>query len=419
MQKDRLAQRLMVTFLGELEDHVRSLERNLLALEKQSTPLAHQELFATLFRSAHSLKGAARSVGVTSLEGAGHRLEELFVAGRDRRIPIDATYFNRVLLIIDEIREAGRSLHVTAANSDAGVVAQPGEQAPLMVPAISMAPTAAANAMEPPGSTPWSGMVRVSAANLDTLLAQSGELLVMRHRARERVEVARGLLGATSNWAKEWYRIEYQWADLLGNAAGSLSSDEIEESPRRRVGRLSGWYKAGLSRFARDLERLVADLNGDQRLLEQTAERIDAEVHRVRLIPFGEVCEGFGRMVRDLAAAGGKRAEVTIEGGDIAVDRSVLEGLKDPLIHLIRNAVDHGIEVVSARRASGKLETGRIAVSAEVRKARFEITVSDDGQGLDLAAIRQQLRKQGLPAPESDEELVEHIFLTGFSTAPR
>ena len=421
MDKDHLAQRLMVTFLGELEDHVRSLERDLLALEKQSMPLARQELFATLFRSAHSLKGAARSVGVTSLESAGHRLEELFVAGRDGRMPLDASYFNSVLLIVDELREAGQSLQVTAGNGNPRVVTQPGGQAPPMVPAISMAPTADANAAEPPASAPWSGMVRVSAARLDALLAQSGELLVMRHRARERVQVARALLETAGNWAKEWRRIEHQWADLVGNAAtvaGSPSSDEFAESPRRQLRRLSSRYKAGLSRFARDLQRLVAELNGDQRLLEQTAERIDAEVHHVRLLPFGEVCEGFDRMVRDLAAAGGKRAEVAIEGGGIAVDRSVLEGLKDPLIHLIRNAVDHGIEAVSARRAAGKPETGRIAVSAAVRQARFEITVSDDGQGLDLAAIRERLRKQGLVSPENDEELVEQIFLTGFSTSP-
>ena len=426
MDTDRLTKRLMATFLGELEDHVRALERDLLALEKQPEPAARKELFATLFRTAHSLKGAARSVGVGPLEAAGHRLEELFAAGRDGRTPVDAAYFNLVLPTVDEIRATGERLQARAGNGHAMAEVRPAEQAPSVVPAIEADRPVQGRAIpvgEPPEAGPWSGVIRVAAAKLESLLAQSGELLVVRHRALARAEAARALHDLTGDWQKEWRRIEQQFTGILSNAnvdgAGPSSDDPAPaESPRRQVALLLGQHKASMSRFARDMQRLVAELSGDHRTLEQTAQRIDAEVHRVRMLPFAEACEGLDRMVRDLAASSGKNAEVVIEGGDIEIDRSVLESLKDPLLHLVRNALDHGIEIAAVRRQSRKPETGRITVSAAVRGARLEITIGDDGRGLDLTAIREKLRTQGLPVSDDEGELAEQIFSTGFSTAP-
>jgi two-component system chemotaxis sensor kinase CheA len=167
----------------------------------------------------------------------------------------------------------------------------------------------------------------------------------------------------------------------------------------------------------KELDRLVGNMVSDGRFLDQAAGSLDAEVRRVRMIPFAEACQGLDRMVRDLAQPGGKDVELVVEGGKNELDRSVLEGLKDPLRHLVRNAVDHGVEPVDQRRAAGKPAKARITVSAVLHGAHVEVVVSDDGRGLNLDALRQQIRKRNLPEPADERDLARVIFHPGLSTA--
>jgi two-component system chemotaxis sensor kinase CheA len=122
-------------------------------------------------------------------------------------------------------------------------------------------------------------------------------------------------------------------------------------------------------------------------------------------------------MVRDLARAKGKEVELRIEGGDVELDRSILEGLKDPLRHLIRNAVDHGIEKPEDRKRVKKPARGVIVASAALRGGQVEVMVSDDGQGLAKDAIVRRAQKMNLPIPTSDQQLLDLVFAEGFSTA--
>jgi two-component system chemotaxis sensor kinase CheA len=172
-----------------------------------------------------------------------------------------------------------------------------------------------------------------------------------------------------------------------------------------------------LSRIEGNLERLVTDLVEDRRVIEQTATPLDIEVRRTRMVPFAAACDGLERLVRDLTARGDRKVRFDLEGGEIELDRSIVEGLKDPLLHLVRNAVDHGIEPSAARRAAGKPDMGRVSVAAAVRGPRVEVTVSDDGQGLDTAAIRDQLGKRALAVPADDLDAAQGVFLPGLSTS--
>src|SRR5262249_39725865 len=142
------------------------------------------------------------------------------------------------------------------------------------------------------------------------------------------------------------------------------------------------------------------------------------ELRRVRMIPFAEACQGLERMVRDLARAGGNDVALVVEGGAVELDRSILEGLKDPLRHLVRNAVDHGAESPDERRAAGRPRRARVTVAAVLRGAQVEVAVSDDGRGLELDALRRVLHRKGLPEPPDEHELVRTLFLPGVSTSP-
>jgi two-component system chemotaxis sensor kinase CheA len=422
MDKDDLVKRLMVTFVGELEDHARAIERDLLALEKKPAPDGRGALFASLFRTAHSLKGSARTVRVNLLETTAHHLEEVFAAARDGRLPLNAAFFELLLATVDAIGEAGQRLRTDGNLAGARLDGVVRRLAMATAPREETAPSATVEAGvgARPLAEDWSGVVRVPAEKLDALLAQTGELLMVRHRAEARGKAAAALQELMATWHKEQRRVEHGAAQLLKHDAAEQPSKAKDGMAQRR--RLEAAIRANrdvLSRFEGNLERLAADLIEDRRVIEQTATPLDIEVRRTRMVPFSAACDGLERLVRDLTARGNKRVGLNVEGGEIELDRSIVEGLKDPLLHLVRNAVDHGIEPAAARSTAGKPDLGRVTVAVALRGPRVEVTVSDDGGGIDTDAIRDQLGKRALAVPADEADVAQSIFLAGLSTAKK
>src|SRR3546814_178330 len=137
------------------------------------------------------------------------------------------------------------------------------------------------------------------------------------------------------------------------------------------------------------------------------------------MLPFHQACDGLPRAVRDLAMASGRQVALIVEGGELELDRSILDRLRSPLLQLVCNAIDHGIEAAGVRAAAGKAPEGRIVVSAAIEGNRVRVCVADDGRGLDLAAVADRGRRDGLTIPSDQEALAGLIFETGVSPAPR
>ena len=423
MDKERLAQRLMATFVVELEGHVQAFEQGLLALERNPTPHEQAEIFAGLLRTAHTLKGAARSVKVDLLEAASHRLEEIFSGARSGRFPINRAFFDHVLPIVDAFGAAGRKLAAGQKVVDGPLLELMRQEEPdspvISEKAIPIPAHAAPSARPAPAGR--SETVRIAGQKLDAMLRQSGELLVVRHRAEARADEASDLQDILTEWRHEWRGLEQRVTLLLKEGAAAEpngSADPAAALRRRNMTELSiNRCRDGLWRLDRGFQRFVAALGSDSRAIEQTAGPLDAAIRRTRMFPFSEACEGLERAVRDLCSGSDKAVDLAVEGGDIELDRTVLESIRDPLLHLVRNAVDHGIEPKPARRLRGKPETGRVVIAAALRGTRVEIQVRDDGRGLDLAAITERLEKSGQPVPADRRDLMRSIFLPGLSTA--
>lgn len=424
MDKERLVKRLMATFLEELQEHTRAIERDLLALEKNADASSRADRFSALFRSAHSLKGAARSVQAHSIEAACHHLEEIFAGGRDGSIAFDEALFQLLFAAADAIREAGRQLRESGES---------GTPIALILPQLSSAAARAqaqrTSAPDTPIHEPRSSthsptdhdVVRVRADTLDAMLMRSGELLIARRRAASRARDI-PVLQDTARHARS------DWRSLVGMARRLISTNS--EHDQRAINataiasslieRSSATLRRGdqaLRHLEKELQRLERHFAEDQRILERVAEPLDAEIRRARMLPFAGACEGLSRVVRDLTSGTDKRVELTVTGSDIELDRAILDGLRDPLLHLVRNAVDHGIEPLAERRKAKKSDIGRITVGAELRGGHVEITVADDGRGLDIALIREALRKRGMPEPADDQDIARSILLPGVSTA--
>jgi two-component system chemotaxis sensor kinase CheA len=423
MDKTKMMQHLMATFREELEEHVRAFNQNLLSLEKIVSAPERAERFTLLFRTAHSLKGAARAVNVDLIEGACHRLEEILTMARDGRAALDADMMALLFATVDAIEEAGMRLREQQDLAGAPLASllpqldvAAGKPGPTVTSApakpVSLVPTSSSNpGKEPTLETPASSHVRVPAEKLDMLLARVGELLVAQRRVHERLGDLAAIQDLVARWKTDWKQVESVFAreHSLGTAAPVV--------PRRAALALRQTGD-NLRRLDKALDRLAAGMTGDSRLFERATRPVHDEVRRVRMLPFIESCAGLDRMVRDLALAAGKEVELTIGGDSVQMDRSILEGLKDPLRHLVRNALDHGVESPAQRQQAGKTRQARISVTASLRGAQVEVIVQDDGRGLDLDAIRAQAQHLKLEAPANDRDLVRMIFLPGFSTAP-
>ncbi|MBU8897944.1 response regulator [Corallococcus sp. M34] len=412
MDRDRLAQALLNSFLEELEGHVVALNRDLLALEQAPAAPEAQALVSGLMRTLHSVKGAARAASAPLVETACHRMEELLGTLQRGRAPTPEV-FELCFATVDALDDAGRKLaareelggtelealvpRLEAATHEPFAVTPPkSAPAPGAMPASE--PAQAPEAVSPPASARASAEhpsptqapvtetlpVRVSAQKLDALLARSGELRVATLRLDGRAEPL----------------------DTLREELTGLR-DAVRGTPAEPV----------LRRAESELTRVARTLAADQRLLGQAAAGLDDEVRRARTLPFEEGCTGLERAARDVAHDRGLRVRLEVQGGSLELDRSLLQSLREPLLHLVRNAVAHGLESPEERRREGKPEEGRIVLGAQLRGNRVVVEVEDDGRGLDLRALRDRARARGLPVPEDDDEAARLVFLPGLSTA--
>jgi two-component system chemotaxis sensor kinase CheA len=390
-------------FKAESTEHLARLDDGLLRLEK--TP-ADPALLEEMFRESHSLKGASRMLGLTGIEGAAHGLEGILNAARKGEAPLTPEMIEHMNAALDDLRQrvqealAGEPQppvpSVTRAEAPpAPAISEPIATAP--PPPGATAPPPASSAVPTAASEPFRiETVRVETRKLDDLLTQVGELSVIQGRAQHRLALMEELL-------EQWMALE------RGRRNASPAARHGTE------GELAGRF-GGLLKEARDA------LFDDSARLESTVNLLADQVRSVRLLPLSTVFTLFPRMVHDLAREQGKEAELTLEGGDITVDKRILEEMKDPLMHLIRNAIDHGIEPPAERERLGKERGGTVWLRAVRKNTNLRLEVQDDGRGLDPAVIRQEAKKRGLHdeatlAAMTPAQLQQLIFMAGFSTS--
>jgi two-component system chemotaxis sensor kinase CheA len=400
VDKEELHRRLMATFLDEVEGQVRQMNRDLLALESDP-PERVPERVTSLFRSAHTLKGAARAVGVAPVHEACHALEDVLSKARDGKEPLGPERVALLFRAADALQDAagrlreGRSL---AGSPVAAIVpALRGKPAPPAPP-----PRAPEEAETPAPRARRGERVPVAIGKLDDLLASAQEALLARRRAGVRRED----VGALQDLAR---RVRVEWKRL-----GETRS--FRPSRRREIVAAEA-LSEGLDRLERDLDRFARSLGDDLRALDQVSAQLEDQVRRVRMIPFSDATEGLDRMVRDLAGESGKRVKLDIQGSDVEVGRLVLDVVRGALVQLVRNAVDHGVETPEERVIAGKPETAVVRIAAEVQGQQIVVSVTDDGRGLDTGALRDAARKRGLPAPADDARAAALVFEPGLSTS--
>lgn len=467
---------LIGLFRLEVETQMTVITEHLMALENQEAP--RSSTLDNLMRAAHSIKGAARIVQVESVVKVAHSLEDFFMAARQNIVQLSSEHVDVLLLATDFISRMSLleeadlvsqsdtyetdantivlsieglvtaalkeqssesvsselisskpissessslkspSLESTSSETSASrevvseslsspppsepfsPVATAGETSDSAIDKDSITETAAFKASQASAEPPSARMIRMSAANLNRLMGLAGESLV------------------ESNWlqpfAMSLLQIKRQQQSVL-----SLLQQAVQQSTE--TNHLDEAIQ-GIQSCHSLLSEQLSDLDLFSRRFGQLSDRLYREVIASHMCAFEAGCRGYSRLVRDLSRDLGKQVSLEIQGLMTQVDRDILEKLDAPITHLLTNAVAHGIELPADRLAAGKPAEGKIRIEAMHRSGMLVIKVEDDGAGIDFDRLRQKIVHQGMTPADvvdrlNESELIEFLFLPGFSTA--
>lgn len=395
------------TFREELSERLHEMEGAVLELERESSPEMRQAALERLARDAHSLKGGAQLLGHEVVARIAHALEDRLASARGA--PTSAPPLESLFVALGALRVAAR---------DESAVDLPRVLDQLSAEPATRAGTGAKRQPRQTGAgqherrrTPRDARahtMRVSTERVDRLLARAGELVVARNRLRRR-------WSALQSAAEELQDAMRQWPDegtMPAEAGGQTRAAPSVEPQLRLVDPLPADVGARTPRFS----RLIADGNREAQELDLLLETVERELLALRVVPMELLFSQFRGMVRDLSRHLGKEVEFEAEGWETPLDRELLERVGDPLMHLLRNAVHHGIETPDERGRAGKPRKGRIVLRASPRAGGVLVEVSDDGRGIDPEGVRRAARRMGIENAES-RAINELIFEPGLSTA--
>lgn len=394
--------KFVLRFIEEARDHLSRMATELADLEQGT---ADAEQVNSLFRSAHTLKGSSRMLKLTPITETAHSLEDLLSALRDGKVQADASLMALLYQGVDALTDLVEQLAqnpestslpaadaalcqaLTAAAQGAGdeSASAPKPEVSQTKPAEAVHPALhpkPAEALHPkPADAPelkTADTVRIRLSKLEELIKLMGEVVSSHASLRELVNTSR----------------------------------QLERHARLE---LAGDLPAALLQFSRDIKETVISQ-------ESLMQELHDKALQMRMLPLAIVFEPAARLVRDLARSLDKQVECRIRGGEIELDRQMIDQLADPVIHLLRNALDHGVETPEIRQQLGKPPQGRLELTARQDGGWVVLEVSDDGAGISLEAIREKALKKQLVTQEqlegmSDQEVMDLIFLPGFSTS--
>jgi two-component system chemotaxis sensor kinase CheA len=418
-------------FVEEARDHVEKLNTGLVTLEKEPEDA---ENINSIFRSAHTIKGSSRMMKLTSITEVAHKLEDVLGALREKKIahskPLADLLFRGVDALSEMIEKTSAGEELTADNSglceelaDAagGAVPRSEEKTPPAAPSppVTQA-TPIADEPSPPEVRPepvkpvepppvakearpakTSETVRINSEKLDELIKLMGEIVSNQNRLKQRrLDV------------KEVERATKRHLEMLLDLPEELSGEGAREA---LVNSAHALYLKAAS--------LHANVKDDANISELLTDELQAKALTLRMIPLSTVFDSLHRMMRDISRSLGKEVAFTVEGGEIELDKKMIDKLDAPLVHMLRNSLDHGIERPEERVKAGKSATGSIRLSACYDAGSVLLELSDDGGGIPVDKIREKAKRKRIfneheLAEMSEASLIDLIFLPGLSTSP-
>jgi two-component system chemotaxis sensor kinase CheA len=397
--------RLLATFKVEAAEHIQALSSGLMELERTPGAEKRSSVVEAAFREIHSLKGAARAVGLIEIERICQSAESVFSALQREQVELSQALLDLLHEVADALEALLRAAAVETGGKEAVRISALLDRLAGVLdsrppPAGVEAQAAELRRAAPPDQPAVASTVRISTSRLDALLFQAEELLSAKLGASQHAADLRAAALAHAAWRRERGR-------------------KVRQLPEFREGeeRFVKAFDAKLAALARSAEQA-------QRSLGAMVDALLEDIRKARMLPASSVLASLPKIVRDLSRDRGKEVELAVRGADIEIDRRILEELRDPLLHLLRNCIDHGIEPPEERKRKGKPPRGTIGLAITRKsEATIEIAVSDDGAGIDAGRLAEAALKLGIVSRAQIEgrdarELLPLVFHSGISTSP-
>jgi len=470
---DEVPDEILEFFQPEAEEHLQVVSDCLISLEGNNNP----DEINKLFRAIHTVKGSAAQVGLKRLGGIAHRVEDLIGRIRDGEIEPSPAIVDICLESVDVLKKtlhrqwADEAEMRTGVDSLLGRIAEYAPLDPEEAEALAIAQdeqpeaeadrqpaasTAKKSVKQPQSAGAAAKSVRIALERLDRMMNTVGELVINRTRMVGRVDELEKLV-ETLSFSKERlqgkvseFQEKYEFNRISSSRIPSSWNPSPTPTPRMltsvAAGDSSVWSEFSeleMDRYddfnilSRSMAEISADVNevlgqltafigrveGDIDEFTKLAHHLQDEFTAARMVPIGTLYSRLSRAVRDAGKSAGKQVELDLTGSETELDNSIIQQISDPLVHLVRNSVAHGIEHPVERISRGKAETGKVSLRAYHRGNHIYIEVEDDGRGIDYARVKQSAIERGLVSPETADRLTERdlremLFHPGFSTAP-
>ncbi len=367
-------------FIREAEEHLEALRKGFLALEKEGVS---DDQLNELLRSAHTLKGSANMVDLVELAGVAHRMEDLLKGLQNGEQELSSDLIDVLLVATDAIEAL-----MAQAQSSGGISVNVDTVVKALETGTISEEQADAGIVPDYKGTERRTSIRASVERLDQLVNRMGEILLSQKAMEAR---------------------QQQMTDLLQQMDSSVGQLQVADDDH------------SLRSLRSNLVNLINDFERDRLQLGYQAEDVYQRTMELRLLPLATATDDFERSLRNLARTLKKEVNFIVQGQDVELDRNMLDAIKPILLHVLNNAIDHGIEDPDTRVRLGKPKAGQITLQAQYEGSFIQVTVRDDGQGLDPAKIRSTAVKRGVldaeaAAAMSDEAVIYLVFEPGFST---
>ncbi|MBF0521428.1 MAG: hybrid sensor histidine kinase/response regulator [Candidatus Omnitrophica bacterium] len=397
-------------FKTEAEEYVAALEKGIVSLEKAPE---NQEIAKELNRVAHTLKGAARVFKFTEIQDIAHRMEDIFEKVHAKQMSFTSVSTDKMLKGLDIIKvileKIGKG---EAINMDVSGICQELQQCVPGSPKVE--PSKIVTPQPHPESKPQKSMeaeeyIRVPLSRVNKFLNLVGEIVINKMKTSAKIAQVKKLTTLSK--------------DVQATVSSLNEALKMKLSVEDDVIKLLGQCNAQVLKLRESSLALWDNLSSETFQLDPVINELQTSMKELRMLPISTIFEGFPRMVRDIAAEKGKEINLEIVGEETELDKKVLEGLKAPLMHILRNCIDHGIESPEQRAASGKPKAGTIRLSASHEAGTVVLKIEDDGQGIDAERIKQSALQKNLILKEelekmTEKEIINIIFMNGFSTSP-
>ncbi|MDD5717789.1 MAG: response regulator [Sulfuricurvum sp.] len=418
-QNEAFQKKLLETFIQESKEHIDTLSNGLVNL-KNSDPVTSKELVETLFREAHSFKGASRSVNISEIEEVCKALEDIFSRSKQSPAPIP-------IPLLETMLEANDLLALLAGSDEATRRdLKPRVQTiihRLRETSVEEAPgkKSAFITLEENGAVHVNEQEELPSFKEEELKKVRIQTIAKGVKGAETIRVPVEKLNAIMRQSEEML-----FAKIASKRYGQeLHSIAEEIGELKKSEGISRATLAELTKIESTLFKAIKQANGDAREINIMVDRLMEEMKDALMLPFSTLFYTLPKMVHDLAKSVGKEVILNVIGGEVEIDRRILEQMHDPLLHLLRNAIDHGIERGEERVQKGKNKIGTVTLTLTQKNgSKVELSVRDDGGGIDVEKIATSAVNKGI-IDESDEESLKSesvmnlIFQSGISTAEK